>query len=207
MEGRCGLTVLIPIESCLILGELPGQDYNIRVYKVQAQGGEVEYWSIIAQSCEPNETWQLQVDYRGNRELSNACLIVVCMPHAHWECAIIMTFLRTISYATDLERSRALLIGRTVSIRWAIAATSLAHLSPQRFPTDPGSTIMEGRPSARRVWMWKDGGPVRNMSHSIRLLYVRAVFTWELLRDVWLVILRGELLRDCLLALLRGVCI
>ena len=38
-------------------------------------------------------------------------------------------------------------------------ATFLAHLSPQRLPTDPGSMVIEGPPSASFVRMWKLGGP------------------------------------------------
>ena len=33
-------------------------------------------------------------------------------------------------------------------------ATVFAHVCPQRFPTEPGSMIIDGRPSGNLVWMW-----------------------------------------------------
>ena len=46
-------------------------------------------------------------------------------------------------------------------------ATSLAHLSPQRLPIEPGSTMIAGRPSASRVCMWNRLGASRGCSAEV----------------------------------------
>ena len=43
-------------------------------------------------------------------------------------------------------------------------ATSLAHLSPQRFPTDPGSMMIDGLPSVSLVAMGYEGDPPKKLA-------------------------------------------